>query len=225
MAARRLIGLMAAVRDEYGVTLAELNLGGGHAVPYMAGDADFDLNGFATRVRQVISAECAKLRLPVPRLTVEPGRAIVNRAMVTLYHVVAIKQAPNSHTYVVVDGGMSDNPRPGLYGARYPVHAVQPSHAPLRTVTVASRTARPVTCSRWTCRYRRTSGPAMSSPCPGRAPTTTRWHPPTTWSGGRRWSRWPMAPRACWSAGRRAATCCFAMLAADRPVRRWFDHE
>jgi diaminopimelate decarboxylase len=139
VAARRLIGLMAAVRDEYGVTLTELNLGGGHAVPYVAGDADFDLDGFATRMRQVIGAECASLRLPVPRLTVEPGRAIVNRAMVTLYRVVAIKQAPNSHTYVVVDGGMSDNPRPELYGARYAVHAVRPSHAPMRTVTVAGR--------------------------------------------------------------------------------------
>ncbi|MCW2933215.1 MAG: hypothetical protein JWM19_4177, partial [Actinomycetia bacterium] len=64
---------------------------------------------------------------------------IVNRAMVTLYRVVAIKQAPNSHTYVVVDGGMSDNPRPELYGARYSVHAVRPSHAPMRTVTVAGR--------------------------------------------------------------------------------------
>ena len=139
VAARRLIGLMAEVHDDYGVTLAELNLGGGHAVPYMAGDADFDLAGFAIRMQRIIGAECAKLRLPVPRLTVEPGRAIVNRAMVTLYRVVAIKHGSGSQTYVVVDGGMSDNPRPELYGARYSVHAVRPSHAAMRTVTVAGR--------------------------------------------------------------------------------------
>jgi len=138
-AARKLIGLMAAVREEYGVTLTQLNLGGGHAVPYVPGDAEFDLASFAIRMQRVIGAECGRLRLPAPRLTVEPGRAIVNRAMVTLYRVVAIKHAPNLHTYVVVDGGMSDNPRPGLYGARYSVHAIRQSHAPMRKVTVAGR--------------------------------------------------------------------------------------
>jgi diaminopimelate decarboxylase len=75
------------VRDDYGVTLAELNLGGGHAVPYVPGDADFDLAGSAIHIQRVIGAQCGKLRLPVPRLTVEPGRAIVNRSMVTLCHV------------------------------------------------------------------------------------------------------------------------------------------
>jgi diaminopimelate decarboxylase len=139
VAARRLIGLMAAVRDACGVTMPELNLGGGHAVPYMAGDAEFDLAGFAIHIRRVIGAECGRLRLPVPRLTVEPGRAIVNRATITLYRVVAVKHGSGSHTYVVVDGGMSDNPRPELYGARYSVHAARPSHAPMRTVTVAGR--------------------------------------------------------------------------------------
>jgi diaminopimelate decarboxylase len=100
---------MADVRDRHGLALAELNLGGGHAVPYVAGDEDFDLAGFADRISRVVRAECASLRLPVPRLTFEPGRAIVNRAMVTLY------LAP--------------------------------------------------------------------------VPTTIRWPPTTTWSGGRRWSR------------------------------------
>jgi diaminopimelate decarboxylase len=50
----------------------------------------FDLAGFADRVRQVVTTECARFRLPVPRLTVEPGRAIVNRAMITLYRVVTV---------------------------------------------------------------------------------------------------------------------------------------
>ena len=138
-AAARLIGLMAATRDRAGLTLAELNLGGGHAVPYLPEDADFDLAGFADRVRRVVAAECARLRFPVPRLVVEPGRAIVNRAMVTLYRVVAIKHAVGVRTFVAVNGGMSDNPRPELYGARYPVHLVRPSHAPVETVTVAGR--------------------------------------------------------------------------------------
>ena len=138
-AAHRLLGLMAAVRDHTGVTLTELNLGGGHAVPYLEGDEDFDLAGFADRVRRVITNECAQLRLPVPHLVIEPGRAIVNRAMITLYRVLAVKHSAAGRTFVAVDGGMSDNPRPELYGARYAVHAVQPSNAPPELVTVVGR--------------------------------------------------------------------------------------
>ena len=81
----------------------------------------------------------ARLRLPVPRLVIEPGRAIVNRAMATLYRVLAVKHAPGGRTFVAVDGGMSDNPRPELYGARYSVHAVLPSRTPSELVTVVGR--------------------------------------------------------------------------------------
>jgi diaminopimelate decarboxylase len=139
LAARKLIGLMAAVQDRYRVTLTELNLGGGHAVPYVAGDEEFDLAGFSDRIRRVVGAECAKLRFPVPRLTFEPGRAIVSRAMVTLYRVLAVKHVTDVRTFVAVDGGMSDNPRPALYGARYSVRAVGPSRGRLEPVTVVGR--------------------------------------------------------------------------------------
>ena len=138
-AARKLLGLMADVRARCGLLLTELNMGGGHAVPYVPGDEDFDLADFAVRMRRVMSNECAKLRLPVPRLVIEPGRAIVNRAMVTLYRVLAVKHAPGGRIFVAVDGGMSDNPRPELYGARYSVHAVRPSQTPTELVTVVGR--------------------------------------------------------------------------------------
>jgi len=118
-AARRLMVLVAATRAEYGVTLPDLNLGGGHGVPYSEPDQEFDLTGFARRIRRVIAEESAEHRLPPPRLTVEPGRAIVARSMVTLYHVLTVKRVPGVRTFVAVDGGMSDNPRPALYGARY----------------------------------------------------------------------------------------------------------
>ena len=87
----------------------------------------------------MIRAECAADRLPVPRLTLEPGRAIVARAMVTLYRVLAVKHVPGVRTFVAVDGGMSDNPRPGLYGARYTVQALRPPGAGLAPVTVVGR--------------------------------------------------------------------------------------
>jgi diaminopimelate decarboxylase len=139
LAAARLVRLMAAVRHRYGVALAELNLGGGHAVPYVAGDEPLSLADFADRIRRVVQAECAAHRLPVPRLTVEPGRAIVGRAMVTLYRVLAVKQVTGVRTFVAVDGGMSDNPRPALYGARYTVRALHPRGDDLKPVTVVGR--------------------------------------------------------------------------------------
>ncbi len=139
VAARRLIGLMALLRDTRGIVLPELNMGGGHAVPYVAGDAEFDLAGFADRMRRVIRAECEHLRLPVPHLVIEPGRAIINRAVVTLYRVLVVKHASPDRTFVAVDGGMSDNPRPELYGARYSVRAVRESAARQQPVTVVGR--------------------------------------------------------------------------------------
>jgi diaminopimelate decarboxylase len=71
----------------------------------------------------------------------EPGRAIVNRAMVTVYRVLAVKGGDGARTFVAVDGGMSDNPRPSLYGARYSVRAVGAFGvgARMRRVTVVGR--------------------------------------------------------------------------------------
>jgi diaminopimelate decarboxylase len=139
LAARWLLGLMAEVHERHGVVLGELNLGGGHAVPYVAGDPEFDLDGFASRIQRVVRDECVALRLPEPRLTIEPGRAIVNRAMVTVYRVLAVKGG--ERTFVAVDGGMSDNPRPSLYGARYSVRPVSTvgAGAPAQRMTVVGR--------------------------------------------------------------------------------------
>ena len=98
-AARKLIWLMAALRDTRGIVLEELNMGGGHAVPYVAGDPDFDLACFACRMRRVLAAECARLRLPVPHFVIEPGRAVINRAAVTLYQVLVVKHASSGPSW------------------------------------------------------------------------------------------------------------------------------
>ncbi|WP_431954571.1 diaminopimelate decarboxylase [Actinacidiphila sp. bgisy167] len=117
-AVRRLVGLLAAVRRQHGVTLPELDLGGGHAVAYRPGEAAMDLTTLAARIRSELAEGCAAAGLPVPRLAVEPGRAIVGPAGVALYHVLSVKRT-GGQTFVAVDGGMSDNPRPALYGVRY----------------------------------------------------------------------------------------------------------
>ncbi|MEU4408236.1 diaminopimelate decarboxylase [Streptosporangium sp. NPDC023963] len=119
-AARVLIGEMARIRDTHRVILPELDLGGGHGIAYLPGTGGLDLRRLANAVVTAITERAAGFGLPVPRLIVEPGRAIAGTAGTTLYRVVAVKRG-GSRTFVAVDGGMSDNPRPALYGARYTV--------------------------------------------------------------------------------------------------------
>lgn len=139
-AARRLVGLLADLRDTEGIVLSELNLGGGHAVRYVESDPEFDLAGYQERLTGALAYECEKRQLPVPALTVEPGRALVARAGITLYRVVTVKHVPGGRTFVAVDGGMSDNPRPALYGSCYTVELIgRPRHASSRIVTVVGR--------------------------------------------------------------------------------------
>jgi diaminopimelate decarboxylase len=115
-----------------GNAVDEINLGGGLGVPYTAADLPpISITRFASEVRDAYDAACtdAGLTRP-PRLGVEAGRAIAGPAGITLYSVGSIKQVPGPHTYVAVDGGMSDNPRPVTYGARYeaflPARAAEP---------------------------------------------------------------------------------------------------
>jgi diaminopimelate decarboxylase len=139
-AARRMVDLLAAVHDEHGVVLPQLDLGGGFAVPYQLGDEELDPVRLADRLMATVRAACAAHRLPVPRITIEPGRAISARAGVTVYRVLGIKHGATGRIFVTVNGGMSDNPRPSLYGARYSVRLVgRRATAANRTMTVVGR--------------------------------------------------------------------------------------
>jgi diaminopimelate decarboxylase len=119
VAARRVLGLAVRVRDEHGVTISELNLGGGFGIAYVDGDDPADIKVVAQNLREIVRQACADAGLPVPRLTVEPGRAIAGPGTVTLYEVGTIKDVDGLRSYVSVDGGMSDNIRTALYGADY----------------------------------------------------------------------------------------------------------
>jgi diaminopimelate decarboxylase len=123
VAARRLLGLHAAVRDEHGLELPEIGLGGGFGIAYVPGDDPQPPATLAAAIRAVVVEECAARGLAVPRWSVEPGRAIVGPSAFTLYEVGTVKpvELPGATTrhYVSVDGGMSDNIRPGLYDAAY----------------------------------------------------------------------------------------------------------
>ncbi|MDP8969836.1 MAG: diaminopimelate decarboxylase [Actinomycetota bacterium] len=117
--ARVMTGLLADLRDRFGATLDELNLGGGLGVAYTRDDAVPSLDAYCAALRGAVQREAAAHRLPPPRLTVEPGRSIVGPAGCTVYRIGTIKPVPGVRTFVSVDGGMSDNLRPMLYGARY----------------------------------------------------------------------------------------------------------
>lgn len=139
VALRRMVGLMARVRDAHGVVLAELDMGGGHGIAYRPGEPALDLTTVALRMRAELIEGCAAAGLTVPRLVVEPGRAIVGPAGVALYRVLAVKHT-GEKVFVAVDGGMSDNPRPALYGVRYAPRLIgRASTAGPRTATVVGR--------------------------------------------------------------------------------------
>ncbi|MCX4803319.1 diaminopimelate decarboxylase [Streptomyces sp. NBC_01214] len=139
VALRRMVGLMARIRDAYGVVLPELDMGGGHGIAYRPGEPALDLTALARRLRAELIEGCAAARLTAPRLLIEPGRAVVGPAGVALYRVLAVKHTGDK-VFVAVDGGMSDNPRPALYGVRYAPRLVsRTSAAEPRTTMVVGR--------------------------------------------------------------------------------------
>jgi diaminopimelate decarboxylase len=123
VAARRVLALQARVSEELGLTLPEMDLGGGFGIAYTTQDDPSDAAQLATEMSKIVEHECKALGIPEPRLSIEPGRAIVGPAMCTVYEVGTVKQVAldggASRTYVSVDGGMSDNIRTALYDADY----------------------------------------------------------------------------------------------------------
>lgn len=124
-AARRVLGLHAAVIARWGIAMPELDLGGGFGVAYGPNDDPMAVDEIARGLAQVVTQECAALGVEIPRISIEPGRAIAGPSTFTLYRVGTVKPVQTddgfTRTYVSVDGGMSDNIRPALYGANYSV--------------------------------------------------------------------------------------------------------
>ena len=135
----RLVEVLAVLRDRHGSVPAELDLGGGHAIAYRPGDPALSPRTYADAVLPHLADRCAQLGVPVPKLIVEPGRAIVGPAGIALYHVVSVKTSPSGTRFVAVDGGMSDNPRPALYGASYTIRRLGGGDAPLEPARVVGR--------------------------------------------------------------------------------------
>jgi diaminopimelate decarboxylase len=123
VSAHRLIGLAATLRDRHGVEVGEINLGGGLGIAYVPDDDPESPKQIAERLQDIVERECRAADLPLPRLVVEPGRAIVGPSVITVYEVGTVKplvlDGQLTRRYVSVDGGMSDNIRTALYDAAY----------------------------------------------------------------------------------------------------------
>ena len=114
------VDLCAAIEASTGTRVEELNMGGGLAARYLATDPLMSLGEYESALRTTVKECVANAGIgEVPRLMVEPGRSISAPAAITLFRVGTVKKIPHGRTYVAVDGGMSDNPRPVLYGAGY----------------------------------------------------------------------------------------------------------
>ena len=109
----------AARYREEGLELRELSPGGGFAIPYLRDQHAPSPSDYAAAIVAALHEGCERHNLPLPSMTVEPGRSVVGPAGVALYTVGSIKEIPGVRTYAAVDGGMGDNIRPALYEARY----------------------------------------------------------------------------------------------------------
>ena len=123
IAAQRLVAVLTTFRDKYSKELAELNIGGGYGIAYTKDESGISPDVVIPAIASVIKDECTKAKLAVPRISIEPGRAIVGPTTTTLYLVGTTKSVKldngSERRYISVDGGMSENIRPALYGAVY----------------------------------------------------------------------------------------------------------
>ena len=141
LAAAKLLDFLAAMQAKYSITLPELDLGGGYGIAYTPADTPRPPAEIAQAMAAVVRSKCAELGIPAPRISIEPGRAIVGSSTFTLYEVGTLKtvrvdspadsrgsidpidsgsvNVTHPRRYVSVDGGMSDNARPVLYDADY----------------------------------------------------------------------------------------------------------
>ncbi len=140
LAAEAMMEFAGWMAREHRAPVEELDLGGGLGIRYLPEDRPPSVEAYVSTLARVVRARAHAHGLPLPRVMVEPGRSIVGDAGITLYTVGAVKRIPGVRTYVSVDGGMYENPRPALYGAQY--HAVladRLAEPATETVTVAGR--------------------------------------------------------------------------------------
>lgn len=134
-----LANLYRKLSDMFNIEINEINLGGGFGIFYTEEDTRLDLSYFTDIMNSEVDKQFKEKGLKRPMVIIEPGRWVVGEAGVTLYTVGAIKNIEGVRKYISVDGGMTDNPRPPLYGAKYLATAVENPNREKEVVTVAGK--------------------------------------------------------------------------------------
>lgn len=140
LAAKTMMEFIGSIKECYGLTIKELNLGGGFGCKYVEGDTPINYDEYIGAVSKVVTEESQRLGIPCPFMLMEPGRSIVAEAGLTIYTVGCVKEIPGVRTYVSVDGGMADNPRYIMYDAEYTaVLPGNPAGKPELVATIAGK--------------------------------------------------------------------------------------
>lgn len=119
LAAEKLIQKMAGWKKEVGYVCTVLNLGGGFGIRYTREDKPLEPAVYVEQMIETVKQATKISGYPIPEIWIEPGRSLIGDAGTTLYTIGSIKEIPDTKKYAAVDGGMSDNIRPALYGAKY----------------------------------------------------------------------------------------------------------
>ncbi len=141
LAIKEMAKLIRKIKDLEGIDTLNLNIGGGLGVKYLESDLPPSIENFVNLIVDNVENEVRKNNLMMPKILIEPGRSIVAEAGITLYTIGNIKEIPEIRKYLIVDGGMADNPRPILYEAKYEGVLVNKidSSLPKEMVTVAGK--------------------------------------------------------------------------------------
>lgn len=139
-AAEVMMDFLNDVRHELGITIGELNLGGGFGIKYTEDNDPEPIDTTVRRFTDVVKRKAKEHDFPLPFLVIEPGRSIIAPSGITVYKVGSVKEIKNVRTYVAIDGGMTDNPRYALYEAEYTAVAPEKMNEPAsECVTIAGR--------------------------------------------------------------------------------------
>jgi len=119
LALEEMVKLMRKIKSLWGIDSLNLDLGGGLGVKYLESDTPPSIEYFVNLIVDTLEKETRKNDIPMPKILIEPGRSIIGEAGITIYTIGAIKEITGLKKYLIVDGGMTDNPRPILYNAKY----------------------------------------------------------------------------------------------------------
>lgn len=135
-----LVKEIAFVKEKFGITFDEINIGGGLGVKYTNEECPPSVFEIGKLIVKALNKCVKKYGIPAPALYIEPGRSIISTSGVTLYTVGSSKQVPHGTKYWSVDGGMADNPRPSMYQAKYVAQiANKPDAENSQKVTIAGK--------------------------------------------------------------------------------------